>query len=348
MKYKKKSGNNTMKKRLEYFDAMKGFGILSVIYVHLFTMGMRDGEYTSSITPFIQLYFMPLFFFVSGYFSAKIGNIQKAAELKPIVLKKTRNLLVPTIVMFTLCVLYFRMNYVDCIIDSFKGGYWFTYVLFCISILYAVLTIVLKPFSKSGGVLHLLIVLCLHYLSRHINVFAPIIKATSFDFIAAYYFYFYMGVLLKKYEENIGCYINNKYVLTVSLIIGLLPVFYDTPWYVKNVCRLILVYDILVVFRYYSSYFESQSVFAKGLRLIGRNTLEIYFLHYFFLFRIYGVDGLLTTLSNDYCFRGHSCSSLVELAIICPIAIGIAYVCIFVKKLIQPFPFAKQLCFGNN
>ncbi len=41
-----------MNKRLEYFDAMKGFGILSVIYVHLFTMGMRDGEYTSSITPF--------------------------------------------------------------------------------------------------------------------------------------------------------------------------------------------------------------------------------------------------------------------------------------------------------
>ena len=157
-----------------------------------------------------------------------------------------------------------------------------------------------------------------------------------------------MGVLLRKYEENIGCCINNKYVLTVSLIIGVLPVLYDVPWYVKNVCRLILVYDILVVFRYYSSYFESQNVFAKGLRLIGRNTLEIYFLHYFFLFRIYGVDGLLTTLSNDYCFGGHSCSSLVELAIICPIAIGIAYVCIFVKKLIQPFPFAKQLCFGNN
>lgn len=188
----------------------------------------------------------------------------------------------------------------------------------------------------------------MHYLSRHINVFDPIIKATSFDFIAAYYFYFYMGVLLKKYEENIGCYINNKYVLTFSLIIGVLPVLYDAPWYVKNVCRLVLVYDILVVFRYYSFYFESQNVFAKGLRLIGRNTLEIYFLHYFFLFRIYGVDGLLTTLSNDYCFRGHSCSSLVELAIICPIAIGIAYVCIFVKKLIQPFSFAKQLCFGNN
>ena len=87
-----------MNKRLEYFDAMKGFGILSVIYAHLFTMGMRDSDYISSVTPFIQLYFMPLFFFVSGYFSVKIRNIQKAAELKPIILKKTRNLLVPTIV----------------------------------------------------------------------------------------------------------------------------------------------------------------------------------------------------------------------------------------------------------
>lgn len=337
-----------MKKRLGYIDAMRGFGILSVIYSHLIVMGMRGSEYDSSVAPVIQLYFMPLFFFISGYLSAKIGNIHNVSEFKTLVMNKIKYLLIPTITMFLLCIAYFRMSLVDSIMDSFKGGYWFTYVLFCIVLLYAFLVMVLKPFGKVGGAVHLLVVFFLHYLSRHIDVFSPMIKTTSFDFIAAFYIYFYMGLLLKKYEGLIARYVDNRYVLTILLIFGLIPVFYEIPWYLRNVCRLVLVYDILVVFRYYSVFFESDSIISRSLRIIGRNTLEIYFLHYFFLFRIYGVDDLLTTLSNDYCFRGHSCSFLVELAIICPVAIGIAYVCIFVKKLILPFPFVKQLCFGKN
>lgn len=140
-----------MKKRLGYIDAMRGFGILSVIYSHLIVMGMRGSEYDSSVAPVIQLYFMPLFFFISGYLSAKIGNIHNVSEFKTLVMNKIKYLLIPTITMFLLCVAYFRMSLVDSIMDSFKGGYWFTYVLFCIVLLYAFLVMVLKPFGKVGG-----------------------------------------------------------------------------------------------------------------------------------------------------------------------------------------------------
>lgn len=179
-------------------------------------------------------------------------------------------------------------------------------------------------------------------------MFSPRVRMTSFDFIAAFYFYFYMGALLKKYEGYTTRYLSNGYILTGLLLLGILPILCDIPWYLKNVCRLILVYDILVVFRYYSTYFDSDGVLSRGLRIIGRNTLEIYFLHYFFLFKIYGTDEWLVALANDYCFRGHSCVSLIEMAILWPIAVGIAFVCILVKKIIEPFPIVRQLCFGSN
>ena len=140
-----------MKKRLGYIDAMRGLGILSVVYFHLVVMGMRDSEYQSAIAPIIQLYFMPLFFFVSGYLSEKIGHIKSLSELWRMTYKKLKNLLVPTIVMFSLCVIFFRMNLVESIVDSYKGGYWFAYVLFCILLLYAVLAMALRPFGKFGG-----------------------------------------------------------------------------------------------------------------------------------------------------------------------------------------------------
>ncbi len=140
-----------MKKRLGYIDAMRGFGILSVIYSHLVVMGMRGSEYQSSVAPIVQLYFMPLFFFISGYLSIKIGYVQTTSELRDLVLKKIKNLLIPTIIMFSLCVAYFRMNLIDSIVDSYKGGYWFAYVLFCIVFLYATLMKVLRPLGIFGG-----------------------------------------------------------------------------------------------------------------------------------------------------------------------------------------------------
>lgn len=179
-------------------------------------------------------------------------------------------------------------------------------------------------------------------------MFAPMVKATSFDFIAAFYLYFYVGVLLRRYEGLVARYLKNEYLLMALLGVGVIPIVCEIPWYLKNVCRMVLVYDIWVIFQNYSHFFDSDHLFAKGLRLVGRNTLEIYLLHYFFLFRIYGVDKWLVTWSHDYCFRGHSCAFLMELVVLCPIAIGIAMVCIFVKNMLQPFALVKRICLGNN
>ena len=70
----------TQKKRLQYVDALKGIGILWIIFYHLTAAGSFK---TYVLNPLMEL-FLVLFFFFSGYFyrpnKAPIGkNIGKRA-----------------------------------------------------------------------------------------------------------------------------------------------------------------------------------------------------------------------------------------------------------------------------
>lgn len=96
-----------MSKRIEYMDALRGFAILTVVYQHLIVMGLSNTAYQSSVSKLIVLFFMPLFFFISGYFSMKIESINTLRELWCVYVKKIKTLLVPTIIMFSFCIFYF-------------------------------------------------------------------------------------------------------------------------------------------------------------------------------------------------------------------------------------------------
>lgn len=52
--------------RLYYMDALKGLGIILVVYGHFFTHYLHI---ESPIRNFFDYWYMPLFFFISGYFS---------------------------------------------------------------------------------------------------------------------------------------------------------------------------------------------------------------------------------------------------------------------------------------
>lgn len=103
-------------------------------------------------------------------------------------------------------------------------------------------------------------------------------------------------------------------------------------------------------------YFVFQSVepwFSKqGNRLtyvlstIGRNTLEIYFIHFFLLFTIPVVPEWLNSLSSDACFGNIGCNSLPEFVIVGAISVFLCYVCLAIKKVVGLFPLVYELCFG--
>lgn len=76
------------KKRLEYLDMAKGIGIILVVIAH--------STFTSaSVQAFITAFHMPLFFIVSGMLLCHTG--EEAKEMKTIVKKKAKTVLVPYI-----------------------------------------------------------------------------------------------------------------------------------------------------------------------------------------------------------------------------------------------------------
>ena len=142
-------------KRYHYIDALRGFGILSVVYCHLVGMRIHVEGFQSVAKPAIMLYFMPLFFFVSGFFAVKLGQLQGFKQLLPQIVKKAKALLLPTCVMMCLNIAFFASDFseglVKGIVDSYKAGYWFAYVLFVLMMIYAVNSILLRRLGRISG-----------------------------------------------------------------------------------------------------------------------------------------------------------------------------------------------------
>ena len=128
---------NFMDKRLQYFDIAKGIAIYSVILVHLNTF---CGWNSNLLFYIIHSYFMPLFFFISGYFCYKQGIFDYSLYLR----KKIKQLIVPyfTSCLF-ICFVYsylFDVNLLDrYLFDSSKGGFWFLLTLFIFQLIYVCL-----------------------------------------------------------------------------------------------------------------------------------------------------------------------------------------------------------------
>ena len=90
------------KSRIDYFDIAKGFGIILVIIAH-------TGFATDYLSCYINSFHMPLFFILSGMLSNYLNEINM--ELRPLVLKKIRGLMIPYISFSILYVVLYTVTY---------------------------------------------------------------------------------------------------------------------------------------------------------------------------------------------------------------------------------------------
>lgn len=341
--------------RLKYIDCIKGGAILFVVFYHLIWLGIKDRD--STLIPVFNSCCMQLFFFLSGFVSyQKISNIKTIKEIKANIVKKIRILLIPSILLFSFCVWYYRQDLLKELLYEYKSGYWFTFVLFFIfSIHYIVVYFYKRLFTNSkvkeqyGLVILIALAFIAYCFNSSLYNISSYFRFISLSFILKYYIFFLLGCIHKQYEDLIQNFINRPWIRTVLFLISLsifsssiqenraLPIF-------PSIAQIIL---IMYMFKQSKS-ITNNNFLGEQLAFLGKHSLEIYFLHYYFLFGMPEVHKFITEQDNIYVFRGCGCKTILEISILLPISIILAYISILTRKILDICaPYLSYLLFGT-
>ena len=251
-------------RRLNYIDALRGVGMAFVVYHHFILMGMRDSGYVSLVREY-TMFTMPLFFFISGFVGFR---------RKPLVgfggsfKKKVLGLLLPTVVIFLVSMAYFRLDPAEWVFASYKNGYWFTWVLFCILVCWEVVD---GAFEKVNLWWVALVAAVLHVGSFKLNDGIPWVGLASANLICANFVYFVAGVAFRRNEVRFWPLLDNKYVSAAMVLLACLPMVVTVYWCFAFVCSIAQVLVLLKVFRHYSAFFDSRKCLARATNTLGRH-----------------------------------------------------------------------------
>lgn len=273
--------------RLVHIDILKGIAIIMVVMGHMFVP--YTSYLDSSVNQLIYSVHMPLFFFLSGYvFHLKLYG---KFEVIRTICKRTLTLLLPFLSFSALYCFAYSLSYGNMIVNNeMHNGYWFTLVLWeiiLISILFELLLGARKTLRNDAIVNSVVIILFL-FVAKQELIPEPIRTILSTDKVAKFYMFFQFGKFVGSYG-SVKKLFQNKWVY----LLGFVCYFYIFCKYGYNL-QFVNIYSFILPFCgiILISNVVEQNVHKlnyKGfLQYIGRNSLEIYLIHFFLLSTIPG------------------------------------------------------------
>lgn len=310
-----------MQNRLYYFDVLKGIAIFMVVLGHIIEYCMVGCQQS---VPFrlVSRIHMPLFFFISGWFSYKL--LPQGCLGVPKLVARARQLLLPMVVVSSLAVLAAPGLAVTVGDSSTVGalwaspgkcGYWFNLVLFEIIAIYALLVPVFNRLTtlarRSFMALGVYVVL---FLVQRYVVPEGIKDFLSLNAVSVYWVPFIFGVLARSEAQAFMRALTSASVMSVTTVVLALTMFCwgwrdDLAWLsdssvniVRPVAHVALACVAVAVVWPWCGAVRSPGEMGVACRLwtaLGRNSLGIYLLHFFFLFPVGAVQNLLGISSGD-------------------------------------------------
>lgn len=298
--------------RLHYFDMLKGIAIFMVVMGHVLTMCVREID-RAAIFKFIGEIHMPLFFFISGWFTFRHSGDGRLRL--PSLGQRALQLLVPMVVVSTLWMFYFPHSGLKSPLDmsfsglwgnEWKNGYWFTGVLFQIILVYcAVASFIFRPDRRVWSQIALVVALWTLVLAVVAVSPGEFLGWSSFRLTAMFTPVFMAGALARCHSHSFGRFVSSGTSVTVALIVGaVLLYFICWPWeftslteafpqsvdIARTLFHIALAIVAISVVRPWSerAFSPGSTSFSRSVAglwtLLGQRSLSIYLLHYFFLF----------------------------------------------------------------
>lgn len=344
---------NNEKKRLRYIDAMRGLAILLVVFSHVTNayvkMPITNASF-SAVYYMMTMFRMPLFFFVSGFFAYRAAERWTGPTVRRVSLKKFQAQIVGLAVFCFLYGVTIRRWHFEFIWTS--NPYWFTVSLFEMFFIYLAFALAER---KTGWRWLLPGLLCVAVVSPFLfNYFTDGIKLPKWIVgiqtwhTLNYFPYFMLGIFARKYDGHLWRFVDNQYFKAL-MILGFfsLVIFYGcrhpySPGWdaIMTLMRFTGLMTILVAFRSYRDWFDGNHGVSNVMCKVGSRTLDIYYLHYFFIPNLSFMKGFLSTGSGN--------NILAMLTIGLTISALVVVLCMLISAVLRSSPFLASWLFGSG
>ena len=333
--------------RIEYIDAMRGFTMILVVFAHVCHFCFGDSR--MGYNAIFILFRLPCFFMISGWLFEPVSR----KPFKTVAKHKAMVQLVPTFIFLLLLAPppeFFHQ------LGALKGGYWFTFVLFEFFILYM---LIVRAGKHWTPILALTITITSFVYARYYDSIKTssegyqllVIDALGFLSVTTWrlFLFFYLGTWIRRHFDAFIRWTNKPVVILLICAAFCLIAstsHKDNMWfemfryYGGGISGMIMIFSIFR-FLYTSSIIRLPSSITHHpsyiLQYVGKRTLDIYLLHYFFLPRF-----LMEYAPQLQAYD----SRLLEFVIIMVLSLIILVLCLITSYIIRLSPFLGHYLFG--
>lgn len=273
--------------RVAYVDAMRGVAMIMVVVWHVFSMCLHyENKFAFMFNWNLQI---PLFMMVSGFFANKLMG----KPLGSLMQSKFMHLVLPALLMMLIYCWVTSRDILRVLYDGYKGGYWFTFVLFIFLIIFYVISKIIGKFVKKEsiqGVLHLLIGIIIGYIAQFLEGMAKSHSIIGLLSLNLYYYYpsLVFGSLIYSHRDYLLKNMKMGGVIFVALFANLIFYKYGID-YLKHFAFLISFLvgcmSLTTIWMCFERFPQLSTASRTGrfLSIVGRRSIDVYFLHYFFI-----------------------------------------------------------------
>ena len=347
--------------RIEYIDALRGFAMLLVVFCHInfFTFGVAGAS--SLMATSFSSFMLPLFFILSGFLAYKSELLLcNGKTLLVNVFKKFTVLVVPALVIGLIYTYFHSSRGADVFINGdMKMGYWFTFSLFQMFLIFYLIIYVTRKSSIKGNTkicfVSLIIVAIFMYIAlspiRRSQTMSRLADIICFGQTCEYFIFFVVGIIASKFRNTFFRILDNRYISAIGIILFFLLLYYKytlagcydsyivEKFFSRVVPMLLGLLGAFISFNYfriYENYFTKRTKLGTLLQFIGKRTLDVYWLHYFFIPRIPSVGNFI--IENQ--------SLIVEVVFVLIVAILVVAFALLLSSILRTSKFLGLILFG--